>query len=123
MSERIRGQTLRWTFIDGPTAGKTFEHVFTDDGKVTWQMLDGEATADKPKAEHEKTAKPKQAPHAKYEMAQISGDVFAISYLADSGWTLTSVLDFLSGTVVAFASNEQQLLVQHGTFEATRLAA
>jgi hypothetical protein len=38
----------------------------------------------------------------------VGDDVVVFSYLApDSGYTLTSVLDYASNTVVAFASNER----------------
>jgi hypothetical protein len=32
-------------------------------------------------------------------------------------FTLTSVLDFSAGTLVSFASNEKQLVLQRGTFD------
>ena len=56
-------------------------------------------------------------PKAKYEVAPFTDDVYAVSYLSGSGYTLTSVLDSAGGTVVSFASNEKELVVQHGTFE------
>jgi hypothetical protein len=37
---------------------------------------------------------------------------------ASSGTTSTAVLDVRIGSVVGFASNEKQLTVQHGSFEA-----
>jgi hypothetical protein len=40
-----------------------------------------------------------------------------VSYLSNSGYTLTSVLDFVAGTVVSFASNEKELVQQRGMFE------
>ena len=36
-SDPIRGKTIRWTYDDGPMAGKSFEHTFGDDGVVTWR--------------------------------------------------------------------------------------
>jgi hypothetical protein len=50
-------------------------------------------------------------------VAPINDDVCAVSYLSESGFTLTSVLDFDSGTVVSFASNEKELIPQRGMFE------
>ena len=102
--DRIRGKTLRWTFEDGPVAGRAFEHTFNADGTVSYLMAGG-ASGDKPTTEK------------KYEVERVSDDVFAVSYLAASGYTLTTVLDFKSGKAVAFASNEKELTVQHGTFE------
>jgi hypothetical protein len=102
-SDPIRGKTIRWTYEDGPTAGTAFEHTFAADGRVTYRMAGagGEGTTEK-----------------KYEVAQAGEEVWAVSYLATSGYTLTSVLDFRSRKVVSFASNEKELVVQHGTFEA-----
>jgi hypothetical protein len=104
MIDPIRGKTIRWTFDDGPMAGKTFEHTFGADGHVQWRMVgDG-------------SGKPSSAEH--YEAVKVHSDVYAVSYLASSGYTLTAVLDFRIGSVVGFASNEKQLTVQHGSFEA-----
>jgi hypothetical protein len=103
-SDPIRGKTIRWTFSDGPMAKKTFEHTFGEDGSVTFRALD---------------AKGDGAPtHVdKYEVASLEADVHAVSYLGPSGYTLTVVLDDRSGKLVAFASNEKTLMLQHGTFE------
>jgi hypothetical protein len=106
----IRGSTIRWTFSDGPTAGTTFEHHFGKDGTVTYKSLDKGAAA-------------KESSPVKYELARINDDVYAVSYLGGAGYTLTSVLDLKAGTVVGFASNEKQLVAQHGTFEVARRAA
>ena len=105
MKDNIHNKTVRWTFSDGPTAGKTFEHDFAVDGSVRFRTA-GDKWSDK---QH-------------YEVAQISDDVLAVSYLA-AGWTLTSILDFRTHAVTAFASNDKQLVVQHGTFETLRAAA
>ena len=61
--------------------------------------------------------KPPTTPRARYEVATVNDDVCAVSYLSESGYTLTSVLDFAAGTVVSFASNEKELVPQHGMFE------
>jgi hypothetical protein len=103
----IVGQTIRWTFEDGPMLGKTFEHDFDRNGMVTWRMLD---------APHQDKAG-STSPAAKYEFETVGEDVYAISYLSASGYTLTVVLDYRTGRLVAFASNEQSISVQHGSFE------
>src|SRR5215475_5141932 len=79
-ADQIRGKTLRWTFDDGPTKGKTFEHTFGEDGSVTYRMA----------------GSPKATKEDHYELAQIGDDVCTVSYLAKTGWTLTVVLDFKS---------------------------
>jgi len=109
-ADPVRGKTIRWTYEDGPVAGMNFEHMFGDDGMVTWRETDGE---------QKNTTAPTSGrePKAKYQVAPVSDEVCAVSYLAASGYTLTSVLDFASGTVVSFASNEKELVLQHGMFE------
>ncbi len=98
----IAGKMLRFTFADGPMAGKTFEHLFEPSGAVRYRQVDGtgEGTTEK-----------------KYEAAPIGSDVWALSYLGSSGYTLTVVLDYSTMTLVAFSSNEKVHLIQHGTFE------
>ncbi len=98
----IRGKTLRWTFDDGPMAGKGFDHTFHTDGSVSYRSA----------------GDPEERPttEKKYEMARVNDDVCAVSYLGASGYTLTTVLDFKTGKAVGFASNEKELVAQHGSF-------
>ena len=107
MTDLIRGKTLLFHFSDGPMAGKTFEHAFSRDGTVGFRMFDRETKgrADTP---------PKSS--VKYEVAPMRHDLCAVSYLS-KGYTLTTILDFASNTLVAFSSNEQMVSLQHGTFE------
>ena len=117
-ADPVRGKTIRWTYDDGPMAGKSFEHVFGEDGNVTWRERnadDGRTQA--PGNGKQKTGKPATEPRAKYEVAPVNDEVCVVSYLSKSGYTLTSVLDFASGTVVSFASNEKELVPQRGMFE------
>ena len=117
-SDPLRGKTIRWSYDDGPMAGKTFEHTFGNDGTVTWREKAGEDGGNKPPSNgKQKTGRPATEAKAKYEVAPINEDVCAVSYLSASGFTLTSVLDFDSGTVVSFASNEKELVPQRGMFE------
>lgn len=107
-ADPFRGRTVRWRYVDGPTAGTEFEHVFATDGTVTYRMPGGASGRGGPAAAQEVP---------RYEVARVTDDVYAVSYLAPSGWNLTSVLDLKAGTLVSFASNEKQLFVQRGTFE------
>jgi hypothetical protein len=100
----IQGKLIRWTFNDGPMARKTFEHTFNSDGSVTWCAVDAG-----------KKGNPSVAKHSK--VASVGEDVYAVSYLGASGYTLTVVLDFRTHLLVAFASNEESLTLQKGTFE------
>jgi len=113
-ADPIRGKTIRWTYEDGPMAGKAFEHTIASDGTVSWRQL-GE-----PKKGQNGSA---PEPSVRYEVARVNDHVYAVSYLARSGYTLTSVLDTRAGTVVSVASNEKELVVQRGTFEVARAAA
>ena len=37
----LSGRTIRWMFVDGPTAGTTFEHTLDPDGSIVWRAVDG----------------------------------------------------------------------------------
>ena len=77
----IRGKTIRFVWTEGPTKGKTHEHVFHPDGTVTWSDADAS-----------EAASPKEKPP--YAANRITDDIYAVSYLAPSGYTLTVVLNF-----------------------------
>src|SRR5205814_1371502 len=81
-SDPVRGRTIRWTYDDGPMAGKSFEHVFGDDGTVTWRETGGEDKSTKPPTNgKQKTGNPTTEAKAKYEVAPINDDVCAVYYL------------------------------------------
>jgi hypothetical protein len=116
----IRGKTHRWTFTDGPTAGKTYEHTFNKNGTVAFKEVGGAAagarTAKKKPAK--KGAKPKKPDRPRYAAVRAADDVYAVSYLAGSGYTLTVVLNFKDRGLVGFASNDKEWYPLKGTFEA-----
>ena len=101
-ADPVTGNTIRWTFSDGVMAGKTFEHTFGSDGGVTFREIG-------------KDGKPGKA--NKYEVAEAANQVYAVAYRSESGYTLTTILDFQTKKLVAFASNEKQLSKHHGTFQ------
>ena len=101
--DSIRGRTIRWTWTEGPTAGVTHEHHFRANGTVEWRVLTG------PQKGH-------AAKEEEYAVFEVSDAVYAVSYLADSGYTLTVVLDFASGTMYGFASGNGQWFPGRGTF-------
>lgn len=90
----VRGKTLRWTFNEPPVAGIVFEHVFREDGTLTWRILEG-------------PGKGTSKDEARYAARRISDDVYAVSYLAASGHTLSVVVNAKTGRIVGFASNEK----------------
>ncbi|MEA2661764.1 MAG: MoaF N-terminal domain [Chloroflexota bacterium] len=108
-ADGLAGRTVRWTYDDGPMRAKHFEHAFSADGTVTWK----EAGEDSASADSS----------AKYEFARIDDDAYVVSYLSGHGFTLTTIVDEKARTVVSFASNEKQLMVQHGKLEAEPRAA
>lgn len=102
--DSIRGHTIRWTWTEGPVEGVTHEHHFRDDGTVEWRVLGG------PREGH-------SAVEEEYAAFRVSDGVYAVSYRAASGYTLTVVLDFGTGEMVGFASGNGQWFPQRGTFE------
>jgi len=106
----ITGHSLRFKFVDGPVAGKFFDHTFSRNGQVTFREVGSDPNA-----------KPGSADQ--YQVASLGQDVHALSYLSTNGYTLTVVLDYKTMKLVAFASNETSLTLQHGTFELLGSAA
>ena len=102
--ESLRGQTVRWTFSDGPVAGILFEHALNEDGTVVWRALDG-------------PWKGQSSQEQRYAAMKISDDVHAVSYLAKSGHTLTVVLNLSTGRAYGFASGNNDWHSLTGTFE------
>ncbi|HUQ81748.1 MAG TPA: hypothetical protein VM076_11440 [Gemmatimonadaceae bacterium] len=108
----VRGKTMRWAWTDGPTKGKTHEHTFHDDGTVEWH------DADAPKNATAGAAKPDaKKERVDYGAVMISDDVTLVSYLSDSGFTLTVALNLDSGSMAGFASNDKEWHPVSGTFE------
>jgi len=105
--DSLRGKTLQWTFADGPVAGMQFEHTFHDDGSVTWRILEGQG-------------KGHSAREERYAAMPVSEDVSVVSYRGRSGHTLTVALNFSTGRMFAFASNNSDWHHQTGTFEVVR---
>ena len=100
----LSGKTIRWTFVDGPMAGTTFEHTLDPDGSIVWRALDGAYAG---ASRREKV----------YGAARINEETWAVSYLAESGHALTVVLDLKSHRATGFASNEKTWEQMSGTFE------
>jgi hypothetical protein len=99
----LHGKTVRWTFDNGPVAGKTFEHRFEADGSLTWRGTGAQA---KDHAESSSAA------------VQVSDDVQLVSYLSrESAYTLTVALNLKTGKAIGFASNGKDWVRQSGTFE------
>ena len=104
LTNHVTGRSLRFTFADGPMAGKSFDHTFSRNGNVTFREVDSDPNAKAGSADQ-------------YQVASLGQDVYAVSYLTSNGNTLTVVLDYKTLKLVAFASNDKSLVMQHGSFE------
>lgn len=99
----LPGKTIRWTFTDGPMPA-AFEHTFRDDGTLTWRILDGPMQGG-------------SGDEKQYAAVRVSDDVYAVSYLAASGHTLTVVMNLTTKQVDGFASGDKQWFALHGTLD------
>ena len=99
----IRGRKMLFRWNDGPTGGKTYEHVFYENGTVDFHAAGAEKSTelqDKPR----------------YAAERVADGVYAVSYLA-KGYTLTAVLNFGNRRIVGFASDSSHWYPVHGSFE------
>jgi hypothetical protein len=106
----VRGKTIRMTWTAGPTKGSTHEHVFHEDGTVEW--YDPAARTSSPS---ERGAAAKETPD--YAAVRVADEIYAVSYLAASGYTLTVVLNFREKRIVGFASSSKDWHPVQGTFQ------
>jgi MoaF N-terminal domain len=115
-ADAIRGTTMRWAWTEGPTQGKVHEHVFHDDGTVEWRDAGSAPPKKQPKesAGAHGSTRPERVPYAAFE---VTPEVFAVSYLASSGFTLTVVLNFATKQMVGVASGGKDWYPLRGTFE------
>ena len=111
----VRGKTMRWAWTEGPTKGMTHEHTFHEDGTVEWR--DANAALKDSGATASSTRKPAKKERVEYGAVKVSDDVSLVSYLSDSGFTLTVALNFSDHTVVGFASGAKEWYPVRGTFE------
>ena len=105
LDEAVRGRTIRFTWVGGPTAGTTHEHVFGADGRVTWRDVKNAPAPGNPKES------------ADYAAVRVADHVCAVSYLSPAGYTLTAVLNFDDHSIVGFASGAKEWFPVRGTFE------
>lgn len=106
----LAGRTLRWTFNDGPTANKTYEHTFNEDGTVVYREVG--AAEQKPDA----SSKPK-AP-IRYASYEVAPGMHFVSYLSlDNGYTLTVLANTNKKLVYAIASGAKDWYPLEGKLE------
>lgn len=115
-SDPIRGRTIRFAWSDGPTKGTVHEHVFYDDETVEWHAVE-QSSGGKAKASKGET-KPAQKPERpRYFSVELTDDFWLVSYLSQSGYTLTVVLNFEDASMVGIASNDKMWTPVRGHFE------
>lgn len=93
--DSLRGATLRWTFVEPPVAGMKFEHTFREDGTLIWRVVEGPGAG-------------ASGEERRYATMKIANGVHVVSYLAKSGHTLSVVVDFTTGRVVGFGSDNKE---------------
>lgn len=116
-ADAVRGKTIRLKWSEGPTKGKTHEHVFHEDGTVEWRESDGSEKAP-PAGSSQKRPPAKERAH--YGATKVADEIYAVSYLAGSGFTLTVVLNFRDHSMVGFASGAKDWFPVRGTFEVVK---
>jgi hypothetical protein len=104
----LAGRTQRWKFVDGPTAGKTYEHTFSPDGTVSFREVGG---ADKGKAG------PGKPPGIRYASFEVAPGLHLVSYLSESGYTLTVLVNTNDGRLHGFASSAKEWYPLTGILE------
>jgi hypothetical protein len=109
----IRGKTIQFRWTEGPTKGKTHEHVFHPDGTVEWHDAEPSQSA----AAGKRTAQGKPPERPAYAAVAVADGAFLVSYLAASGYTLTVVLNFQDQRLIGFASSAKEWFPVRGTFE------
>ena len=107
----LSGRTFRYIFNDGPTAGKTYEHVFSPDGTVAFKEING---ASQPAGGGEK------GPGIKYASFEIAPNMHLVSYLSNHGYTLTVAMNLDNKELHGFASNDKEWYPVKGTVEAVK---
>jgi MoaF N-terminal domain len=114
LAPAIRGKTIRLIWTEGPTKGSTYEHVFHEDGTVEWRGVD---ESSKTPAKAQPQTAPSTQERAEYAAVQVADNIYAVSYLAPSGYTLTVVLNFRDRRMIGFASGAKEWYPIGGTFE------
>lgn len=109
----IRGKIIQFTWTEGPTEGTTHEHVFHPDGTVEWR----DPKSSKPARPDSSGGRKERPPYAAVKIAE---QIYIISYLAESGYTLTVVLNFDNGQLTGFASSAKDWHPLRGTFESVK---
>jgi len=107
ISSQVRGRSISFSWTDGPAKDSTHIHAFHDDGTVEWHSAESEKTSERPA----------------YMAVRINDDICLVSYLSQSGYTLTVVLDFIEQSVIGVASNDKCWYPVRGRFQVLTTAS
>jgi len=107
----LAGRTFRWTFTDGPTANKTYEHVFNADGTVVFRGVNGDPVT---------PATAQKGPGIKYASFEIAPNTHLVSYLSNHGYTLTVAMNLDNKQLHGFASNDKEWYPLTGKVEVVK---
>jgi hypothetical protein len=95
---------IRWRFDDGPTAGSVYEHTFHPDGSVSYrEVRSGKET--------------KSTTVQRSAVWEVAPEVHMVSYLGDSGYTLTIAMNLVSGRIYGVASKSGEWFPVTGSME------
>jgi hypothetical protein len=106
----LAGRTFRWTFSEGPTAGKAYEHTFSTAGTVEFKEVGGVP----------QTGSAGTAPGVRYASFEIAPQIHLVSYLSTHGYTLTVAMNLGSKKLHGFASNDKEWHPLEGTVEVVK---
>jgi len=110
----LAGRIFRWTFSGGPTADKTYEHTFNQDGTVVFKEVGGTPSSGGGGGGGG------AMPGAKYTSFEIAPDTHLVSYLSSHGYTLTVAMNLASKKLHGFASNDKEWYPVEGTVEVVK---
>ena len=114
-ADQVRGRTIRFSWTEGPTKGSTHEHVFHEDGTVEWRAVSDENTQPSADEADRNRTSPERP---RYSSVEVTDELFLVSYLAASGYTLTVVLNFEDASIVGIASNDKNWFPLRGRLQA-----
>jgi hypothetical protein len=83
--------------------------VFYEDGTVEWYSCDERGARQKPDE--------RRAERPTFSDEEIMRGIRLVSYLSNSGYTLTVVLNANDGRIAGVASNEKTWVPVHGSFK------
>jgi hypothetical protein len=107
----LAGETQRWSFDSGPTAGSTYEHTFNSDGTVVWR----DAKAVKAQKQPGVGPRGQETPYASFDVGH---GMHLVSYLSkDSGYTLTVLVNTENHRLHGYASNATEWFPVTGKLE------